>query len=228
MLSYGLPAVFLVMLLKEAGMPIPVPGDVIMLGAAARASTGEWNLVAVIAVFEIAMVAGGTMQYALARGPGRRVVYRVGRYVGLTPERLERIAGPLKKGGVVAVAVGMATPGIRAATIAASGVADLRFRTVFPALVIGDSIFFLLHVAIGYAGGVGLSALLHGRHASFNTLLLAVLCLLLVLGLAGWILPRRRASTAGSGAPSAAAVAGAWEDAACPVCLLLGAMRDAS
>ncbi len=32
MLAYGLPVIIVVMLLKEAGIPIPVPGDVIMLG----------------------------------------------------------------------------------------------------------------------------------------------------------------------------------------------------
>jgi membrane protein DedA with SNARE-associated domain len=227
MLAYGLPAIFLVMLLKEAGVPIPVPGDVIMLGAAARAATGQWNLPAVIGTFEVAMVAGGTVQYLLARGPGRRLVYRVGRYVGLTADRLERMAGTLQKGGGTAVAIGMATPGVRAATIAASGVADLPFGTFFPALVVGDSVFFLLHVAIGYAGGQGLKALLHGRNLSFGAILLVVLAVLLVVGLAGWIVLRRRAGHAGRAAPSKAEVAGAWDEASCPVCLILGAVRAA-
>jgi membrane protein DedA with SNARE-associated domain len=225
MVSYGLPVVFLIMFLKEAGIPVPVPSDVIMLGAAARAATGQWNLPAVIAVFLVAMVAGGTIQYALARGPGRRVVYRIGRYVGLTSDRLERVASPLKKGGITAVAVGMTTPGVRAATIAASGIAGLPFRTVLPALIIGDSVFFLLHVAIGYAGGAGLSALVHGRDVSFGVVLLAALATVAVLGLVGWVVLRRRASNAGAGTVSAADVAGTWEEAACPICLLLGARR---
>jgi membrane protein DedA with SNARE-associated domain len=228
MRSLGLPAVFLVMLLKEAGIPIPVPGDVIMLGATARAATGQWNLAVVIAVFETAMIAGGTVQYCVARGPGRQLVYRLGRYIGLTTSRLDRAAGALKKGGTVTVAIGMATPGLRAAVLAASGVGGLPFRTVFPGLVMGDSVFFLLHVVIGYAGGAGIAAVVHGRSMSSSTLLLLVLSVLLLLGLAGWLRLRRRARPAGTDMPSVAEAAANWVDAACPVCLLLGAVRAES
>ncbi len=35
--AYGLLAVFAIMLLKEIGVPVPIPSDLIMLGAAARA-----------------------------------------------------------------------------------------------------------------------------------------------------------------------------------------------
>jgi membrane protein DedA with SNARE-associated domain len=222
--AYGLPIILLVMLLKEAGVPIPVPGDVIMLGAAARAASGEWSLPAVIATFEVALVAGGTVQYLLARGPGRALLYRFGPYVGLTPSRLERAAGALRKGGPAAVAVAMCTPGVRAATIAASGVADLSFAAFFPALVVGDSVFFALHLAVGYAGGRGLKAVLHG-HAGFGPVLLAVLALLLVLGLAGWLMLRRRVRRPDAREGSGSAVLGAWAEASCPLCLALGALR---
>src|SRR5436309_3335403 len=85
---YGLPAIFLVMLLKEIGVPIPVPGDLIMLGAVARAAAGQFDLGAVILTFEVALILGGLVQYALARGPGRGVLARFGPTVGLTPARL--------------------------------------------------------------------------------------------------------------------------------------------
>jgi membrane protein DedA with SNARE-associated domain len=224
MLAYGLPAICLVLLLKEAGVPIPIPGDVLMLGAAARAASGQWNLVTVLVGCEGAMLAGGTVQYLLARGPGRHLIVRVGRYVGLTPSRLERVAGTLRRGGGVAVAVGLVTPGVRAATIAASGVADLPFRAFFPALVVGDTVFFLLHVAIGYVGGHGLEAVLHGRHQAFGGVLLAVLGVVTVLGLGGW-LALRRASRRDRAPRSLVEAVGAWEEAACPLCLVLGAGR---
>jgi membrane protein DedA with SNARE-associated domain len=220
MLAYGLPVICIVMLLKEAGVPIPIPGDLIMLGAAARAASGQWNLPAVVITFETAMIIGGTIQYLLMRGPGRRLIYHVGRYVGLTPGRLERVAGTLQRGGGVAVAVAMITPGLRSATIAASGVANLSFGTFFPALVVGDTIFFLLHVAIGYAGGQGLKVLLHGRHLAFGGVLPVVLGMLLIAGLI--VVFRRRAGRQGRAPLSVAEAAGGWVEAGCPICLALG------
>lgn len=223
-MAYGLVAVFALILLKEAGVPVPVPSDVLMLGAAARAATGQWSLPAVILTVELAMILGGSAQYALVRGPGRRFVYRVGRYVGLTPERLERAAAALQRGGTAAVALGLATPGVRAATIAAAGIADLPFRVFFPALLAGDSVFFLLHVAIGYAGGRGLGALASVWHTGSGPILLGVLVAIALVGLVLWfVVRRRRAARTGQG--DAAAIE-AWTEGACPVCLALAVLEE--
>jgi membrane protein DedA with SNARE-associated domain len=223
--AYGLPVIALMLLAKEAGIPIPIPGDVLMLGVAARAASGQWNLLAVIVACEGAMLVGGTIQYLLARGPGRRLITRAGRYVGLTPGRLERVAGTLRRGGGLAVAAGLVTPGVRAATIAASGLSDLPFRTFFPALVAGDTVFFLLHVAIGYAGGQGLAAVSHGRHLATGAVLLIVLGVLALLGLGVWLALRWRAGRRDRTPGSLAEAAGGWEEAACPLCLALETAR---
>jgi len=39
---YGLIAIFAVMLLKEIGIPVPVPSDLIMLAAASQAAAGKY------------------------------------------------------------------------------------------------------------------------------------------------------------------------------------------
>src|SRR5438445_348692 len=88
--AYGLAAVFGIMMLKELGLPIPIPSDVIMLGAAARAAQGKFSLLAVFFVVLIPALIGGLLQYAVAKGPGRQFIYRVGRWVGLTKARLDR------------------------------------------------------------------------------------------------------------------------------------------
>ena len=38
--AYGLAALFGVMLIKAVGVPIPIPADVLMLAASARAASG--------------------------------------------------------------------------------------------------------------------------------------------------------------------------------------------
>jgi membrane protein DedA with SNARE-associated domain len=77
--TYGLLAVFLIMLLKEIGVPVPIPADIIILGGAARAAQGKESGIAVFLVILIPMVIGGFVQYAVVRGPGRQFIYRVGR-----------------------------------------------------------------------------------------------------------------------------------------------------
>jgi membrane protein DedA with SNARE-associated domain len=224
---YGLPAIFLVMLLKEAGAPIPIPGDLIMLGAVARAVAGQFDLVTVILTFEIAMILGGMAQYALARGPGRGFIYRFGRYIGLTGPRLDRAGAALTRGGAPALTVALVTPGVRAASVAAAGLARLPFGTFLIGLVIGNTVFFLLHVALGYLGAQGLASLLQATGLPAGPAILALVVALLVVGFVGWTLIRGRARRAGEPAPGLAEVVEAWEEACCPACLALGAIGQA-
>src|SRR5437764_15407104 len=87
--TYGLLAIFVVMLLKEIGIPVPVPSDLIMITAGIQAATGAYSLPGLILVTEIAVFVGCTIQFLLVRGAGRGLVYRFGRYVGLTEARLD-------------------------------------------------------------------------------------------------------------------------------------------
>src|SRR5947208_1042823 len=104
--SYGVGLLFAVILLKEIGVPVPVPGDLLMIVAGARAAAGALPLWGVLLAAFVAGVIGAFVQYLLARGPGRGFIYRFGKYVGLTPARLDKASESVKGRGWVAVALG--------------------------------------------------------------------------------------------------------------------------
>ena len=85
--SYGLAAACLIMLIKSIGVPIPIPGDVILLAMAARAAEGKVLLWLAFLSLLVVVTVGGTVQYWLARGPARNLVLRYGGRLGITPER---------------------------------------------------------------------------------------------------------------------------------------------
>lgn len=219
--TYGLIAVFSIMLLKEFGVPVPIPSDLIMLGAAARAAQGRFPFVAVFFAILIPMVAGGLVQYTVAKGPGRRLIYRFGRLIGLTKERLDRATETVRKGGIAAVALGLTTPGVRVAILPASGLAELPLAAFVPGLAIGSTVFLALHFVIGYLGGVAL-ALLSLPLPALIGLALAVV----ILGIAGWLFVRARRHATAERA-SASEIYAAWADASCPVCIGITLVRDA-
>ena len=70
--TYGLWAVFVVMLFKEMGIPLPVPADLIMLSVAAQTAQGRFPFALSFAVILVPMLIGGCVQFLFARGPGRR------------------------------------------------------------------------------------------------------------------------------------------------------------
>src|SRR5713226_7578515 len=95
--SYGVAAVCAVMLVKAIGVPVPIPGDVILLATAARAAEGKVLLWLAFVALLLAITLGGTLQFLLARGPARRVVVKYGHRVGLTETRLDKVAASVRR-----------------------------------------------------------------------------------------------------------------------------------
>jgi membrane protein DedA with SNARE-associated domain len=209
---YGLVAVFAVMLSKAIGIPVPIPADVIILAMGARAADGKVLLWQVFLALLVAMTLGGAVQFLLARGVGRRAIYRVGRYIGLTQARLDAAARAVRRGGILGIGLAILTPGVRTATVPACGLAGLSLAAFIPGLILGSTLNLAFHLGLGFLGAPLLAAMLGAVP------LPALLALVLLgLGLAVWLLlvRRRRGSVL-------EAVA-AWEDATCPVCIALGA-----
>ena len=157
-----------------------------------------------------ALSVGGVLQFLVARGPGRRLIYRYGRLLGLTQERLDRVAAGVRRGGLLGIGAAVLTPGLRTAVVPACGLAALPLRAFVPGLVLGSGVDLGLHFALGYLGASLLASL-----ASFGWVLVVGL---LVLGLAAWLVLMRRRRA------SAAAAAVAWSQATCPVCLVVGSV----
>jgi membrane protein DedA with SNARE-associated domain len=218
--SYGLAAVCAVLFVKGAGVPVPVPGDLLLLATAAQAASGRVLLWQAFGAVLAAVVLGGVAQFVLARGSGRRLLYRVGRHVGLTTARLDRAAALVRRSGVLGIALLVLTPGVRAAAIPACGLASVPWRVFVPGLAIGSAIDVALHFALGFAGGRALAALVDP--AAVPWVVLGVVLLLAAVGLVGWqLLRRRRRGRAAE--PASVGAFQSWEQAACPVCLALGA-----
>lgn len=209
------------MLLKEIGVPVPIPADLIILGAAARAAQGKEGLIAVFLAILMPMVIGGFVQYSIARGPGRAFIYRIGRFIGLTRERLDKAMAAVRRGGIAAVAFGLTTPGVRIATVPASGLANLAPRVFIPGLVLGSAFFLAWHFAIGYLGGLALVNLP-------VPVIVGLLVTVVLLGIVGWLYIRRRARARGlsiTGASPGETYA-AWADASCPACIAITLIRE--
>ncbi|MGQ0604720.1 MAG: DedA family protein [Anaerolineales bacterium] len=217
--TYGLLAIGVIMLLKEIGVPVPVPSDLIMITAGVQLAAGDYGLIELSLALGLAMLLGGSLQFFLVRGAGREVIYRIGRRIGLTRERLDKAMAALQQRGPLAVFLGLNLPGARAGIIPAAGLSGMRYPVFSPAMLSGSGVFYAWHIALGYVLGPSALALLEGA----NLPILLVVAALAVLGLGGWLLlRRRRAST------SALAELHEWTHAACPACLAIAAVSARS
>jgi membrane protein DedA with SNARE-associated domain len=185
---HGLLAGFVLILIEEAGVPVPIPGDFLMLLLGVHARLGRVPLWQALAAMELATLLGATLLYLVASRGGRSLVYRYGRYIHLTPERLDRAEGWLVRHGALAIVAGRLTPGLRIATVIGCGVLGVPLQRFLPALAVGSFLYILLYTLLGFFFGPPILNAVEGIHIPLG--LLGSLIPLALLAV--WIVRARR------------------------------------
>jgi membrane protein DedA with SNARE-associated domain len=109
--AWGLPAVFLLMLLESAC--IPVPSEAIMPFAGFAVSEGTLSFVGIVAAGVAGNLAGSWIAYAVGYYGGRPFVDRWGRYVLLRPHHLDVAQHWFDRYGAPVVFFGRVLPIVR-------------------------------------------------------------------------------------------------------------------
>jgi membrane protein DedA with SNARE-associated domain len=187
--QHGLVAAFVLLLIEEAGVPVPVPGDFLMLVLGVQTRLGRIALWQAILVMELATVLGSGFLYTISRVGGRALVYRYGRFIRLNPERLDQAQGWLNRHGWLAVVGGRLVPGLRIVTTVACGVFAVPARVFFPAMSIGALAYILAYTLLGYFVGPPVVARLEGLHLPVSL----IGSLVVLVGLVVWTIRTRSA-----------------------------------
>ncbi len=169
---HGLLAAFVFLLIEEGGVPVPVPGDVLMvvLGVHAHEREDIGLLLGAIGTTWLGTMIGSSLLYWVSRRAGRGLVYRYGRFIRLPPERLDTTEHWLKKHGSRAVFLGRLVPGLRIVTAVACGVFEVPFIAFFPAMSLGALLYILVYTLLGYFLGQPVLRLLEKIHIPFQLL----------------------------------------------------------
>jgi membrane protein DedA with SNARE-associated domain len=111
--TYGLVAVFVLMVAESCG--IPFPSEVVMPTGGLLAATGhiQEGLVAVIVAGALANLVGSLIAYGVASRFGEPLLLGPGRYVGIRRHHLELADGWFRRWGLLAVFIGRVLPVIR-------------------------------------------------------------------------------------------------------------------
>ena len=168
--QHGMLAGFIVILIEETGVPVPVPGDFLMMGVGIHARQGRVELWQALVIMEFATLIGASILYVVSARAGRDLVYRYGRYIHLTPARLDKAERWLTRHGAVAIVAGRLTPGLRMATVIASGVFGVALWQFLPSLALGAFLYILAYTLLGYFAGPPILRALEGVHLPFGML----------------------------------------------------------
>ena len=210
----GLPAALGVLLLMDAGIPIPIPTDLLLLVVGERAAAGVFPVWLAALGFELVAIVSTTALFLALRGPAGLVISRAGPRVGLTPARMTWATSLLERRGRAFLAMGRSTPGLRTLTVFTAATARIRPGYALPAMVVGSTIFLQGHLVLGYLLGPFADRALEQARLPF----LIGIAVLAIGGLIVWRVRRRRD---GGGAQ-------AWTEACCPACLAVALITPAA
>lgn len=148
---YGYLAVAALVFVEDFG--VPVPGETILIAAAVYAGTGRLNIALVILIGFLAAALGDNVGYALGRYGGRRAVLRYGRFVLLTPARLDKAEGFFDRHGGKVVTVARFIAGLRQANGIIAGLTRMSWWRFVAFNALGAALWVCGWSLVGYLAG---------------------------------------------------------------------------
>jgi membrane protein DedA with SNARE-associated domain len=123
--DHGIPAVFLLMVLESACLPIP--SEVIMLFAGYLVSLHRMSLTEAVLAGTAGNIVGSWIAWGVGMSGGRALLERHGRYVHITPARLDMADRWFERRGERIVLIARCLPIIRTFISLPAGIARMPF-----------------------------------------------------------------------------------------------------
>lgn len=186
-------ALFVLILVEEAGCPLPLPGESLIIFAGSRIARQQMSVWRVYASVVPASAIGCTILYFLARTGGRALVRKIGPRIHFSEKNLDRMEAKAARIGPVAVLLGRLTPGIRVPTDVAAGIFKVPFHYYLPFALLATCIRLAFFLYIGATAQRLRDVIVFTRDAKFVTAGVVILVVSAV-ALFTWrhLRPRRR------------------------------------
>lgn len=146
---YGLWVVFGIVFLEVAGLPF-IPGETALIAAAALASQGHGNIVAIIALAFAAAVVGALVAFEIGRRWGRQLLTRWSWIERTTEKGVAKSQKFFDKHGSKAVFLGRFVPVVRSTLGWMAGVGEMRFASFLAWNVLGAAAWSCLIGLLSY------------------------------------------------------------------------------
>jgi membrane protein DedA with SNARE-associated domain len=154
---YGYLAVGGLVLLEDFG--VPVPGETILILGAVFAGAGRLNVWLVGLIGFLAAVAGDNIGFAIGHFGGRALVERFGRYIFLTPERLDKTTDFFERHGGWIIVVARFIEGLRQANGIIAGTTGMHWAKFLAFNMLGAALWVAVWTSVGYFAGDNITSI---------------------------------------------------------------------
>ncbi|HUJ35898.1 MAG TPA: VTT domain-containing protein [Solirubrobacteraceae bacterium] len=163
---------------------VPVPGETVLIIAAVYAGTGRLNIWLVALIAFLAAILGDNVGFGIGHFGGRPLAERYGKYILLTPERLDKTASFFDRHGGKVIVIARFVEGLRQANGIIAGITGMHWKRFVPFNMLGAALWVGVWVSIGYFSGSNIDSIY--RAATRYEAFFAIAVGLLVVGWVGW------------------------------------------
>lgn len=132
---------------------VPVPGEIMLIAAAVFAGAGQMNIALVFLVAVAAAVVGDNIGFLVGHFGGRPLAERFGRYVFLTPQRLDRAEEFFNRHGGKVVTIARFIDGLRQINGLLAGIAGMGWLKFLGYNALGAALWVGTWCVLGYLAG---------------------------------------------------------------------------
>jgi membrane protein DedA with SNARE-associated domain len=138
---------------------VPVPGETVLIVSAIYAGTGRLNIWLVALIGFIAAILGDNVGFAIGHFGGRPLAERYGKYILLTPERLDKTANFFDRHGGKVIVIARFVEGLRQANGIIAGITGMHWTKFVPFNMLGAALWVGVWVSIGYFSGSNIDSI---------------------------------------------------------------------
>jgi membrane protein DedA with SNARE-associated domain len=173
---------------------VPVPGEIMLIAAAIVAGAGNMNIAVVVVVAVLAAVIGDNIGFIVGHFGGRPVAERFGRYVFLTPQRLEETELFFNRHGGKIVTVARFIEGLRQLNGLLAGIVGMHWLKFLAYNALGAAVWVGTWCTLGYLAGDNIAEI-YGAFERYKWYVIGALVVVVAIVIAHRV-RRRRAGQA--------------------------------
>ena len=138
---------------------VPVPGETVLIISAIYAGTGRLNIWLVAIIGFLAAVLGDNVGFGIGHFGGRPLAERYGKYIFLTPQRLDKTARFFDRHGGKVIVIARFVEGLRQANGIIAGITGMHWTKFLPFNMLGAALWVGVWVSIGYFSGNNINSI---------------------------------------------------------------------
>jgi membrane protein DedA with SNARE-associated domain len=185
---------FAVIAIEEAGVPLPVPGDLIIAYYGWRASGDPYEIAQVVLACALGSTVGTLVPYALARRFGKDVARRVSGWLDVDPRHIDSLARRVDEFGFRGVQIARLIPGLRVAVSLVAGTARMPLPSFSAGVFVAAAVYWTGWVLLGAFVGPRVEDVVSPAYVRVIVIAIPIVVVVAFVGRLLWARSRRSAA----------------------------------